>query len=145
MKVHVLFLADVAGIAKKGQLHEVSEGYALNFLLPRQLAKLVTAETAQKIVTSDTAKQQGQITKRQTAKQRLAAMSGRIIHFEAKSSPAGSLYQHIGPSQVAAELKLPEEAVRLDQPMKHIGQATAKLIFEGQTIGEVTVDVKPHN
>ena len=41
----VIFLEDVKGKGKRGELKEVSDGYARNFLLPKKLAKEATADT----------------------------------------------------------------------------------------------------
>lgn len=101
----VLLVQDVKGIGKKGQQKEVAEGYARNFLLPRNLAVIATEKVLQ------TQKEQIVAEARKKAKlEKEAHTISEKIHnktfvIRAKVSPNGTLYAAIGPLQIVEVLK----------------------------------------
>ena len=85
----VILQQDVKGQGKKGQMVEVSDGYARNFLLPRKLAVSATADNI------NTMKQQEKARKAQEAAEKAeAAMAEYVKHYPSGAFPVPSRYAH---------------------------------------------------
>ena len=136
----VILQQDVRGQGKKGQLVEVSDGYARNFLLPRKLAVTATAENL------NTMKQQEAAEKAQaeaTAKQ----LEGLMVKIPAKAGEGGRLFGAVTAKEVSEALaaqhgvNIPKARLVLDEPIKACGgyQIKAKLGYE--VVGTVNVMV----
>ena len=80
----VVLLQDVKSIGKKGELKEVSDGYARNFLLPRKLAKEANAQAMNELKNAEAAKEYKIKTETEQAKKNAEALSGRAVKIYAK-------------------------------------------------------------
>lgn len=153
----VIFLQDVENVAIKGDVKDVADGYAANFLFPQDLAKPATeqlvAETQrekelrEKAATEDLKRTQEFATK----------LDGFEVEVEAKASPEGTLYGAVSSEVVAGALKtngfnIREDAVVFkdrEEPVKEEGEYEAVvnldhgLEAEIKVIVRVTEDQKP--
>ena len=127
----VILQQDVKGQGKKGQMVEVSEGYARNFLLPRKLAIAATAdaintmnlkEKARKAEAEATAEKLKECMVKLTAK---AGNGGRLFGAVTTKEISDGLRQQFG-------IDIPKQKLVLDEPIKAFGsyQVKAKLGFE---------------
>ena len=88
----VILKQDVKGIGKKDEIHEVSDGYARNFLLPRKLAAVADA-SALNIARSKEAAADFHEAENLAAAQALAAkINSRIVTVKAKGGASGRLF-----------------------------------------------------
>ena len=143
----VILQQDVRGQGKKGQLVEVSDGYARNFLLPRKLAVTATAENL------NTMKQQEKARKAQEAAEKAQAeaiakkLEGLMVKIPAKAGEGGRLFGAVTAKEVSEALaaqhgvNIPKARLVLDEPIKACGgyQIKAKLGYE--VVGTVNVMV----
>ena len=143
----VILQQDVRGQGKKGQMVEVSDGYARNFLLPRKLAVLATAENV------NTMKQQEKARKAQEAAEKAEAealskkLEGLTVKVAAKAGEGGRLFGAVTAKEVSEALaaqhgvNIPKARLVLDEPIKACGgyQIKAKLGYE--VVGTVNVMV----
>ena len=134
----VILQQDVRGQGKKGQLVEVSDGYARNFLLPRKLAVTATAENL------NTMKQQEKAKKAQEAAEKAAAeatakqLEGLMVKIPAKAGEGGRLFGAVTAKEVSEALltqhgvDIPKSKLVLEEPIKSCGgyQIKAKLGYE---------------
>ena len=134
----VILQQDVRGQGKKGQLVEVSDGYARNFLLPKKLAVIATAENL------NTMKQQEKARLAQEAAERAAAMAiaeqlkGCMVKIPAKAGGAGKLFGSVTSKEVSDALKaqcgidIAKTKIVLTDPIKAFGtyQLKCKLGYE---------------
>ncbi len=132
----VILQQDVRGQGKKGQLVEVSDGYARNFLLPRKLAVVATAENL------NTMKQQEKAKKAQEAAEKAAAeatakqLEGLMVKVAAKAGEGGRLFGAVTGKEIAdalaAQHAITIPKLVLDEPIKSCGsyQIKAKLGYE---------------
>lgn len=144
----IILLENVKNLGKAGDIKEVSDGYARNFLMPQKLAELATPEALKK---AEKLKEQG-IQKEKEGlekKQELAAViSGKEIIIKSKEKD-GKLFGSVGKKEIIKELKnqgieIKEESIVLDAPIKEIGEknvlieldhgteAIIKVIIEGE-------------
>ena len=143
----VILQQDVRGQGKKGQLVEVSDGYARNFLLPKKLAVLATAENV------NTMKQQEKARKAQEAAEKAEAealsgkLEGLMVKIPAKAGEGGRLFGAVTAKEISEalaaqySLNIPKARLVLDEPIKACGgyQIKAKLGYE--VVGTVNVMV----
>ena len=134
----VILQQDVKGQGKKGQLVEVSDGYARNFLLPRKLAVTATAENV------NTMKQQEKARKAQEAAEKAEAealskkLEGLMVKIPAKAGEGGRLFGAVTGKEISDALSaqhgvsIPKAKLVLDEPIKSCGsyQIKAKLGYE---------------
>src|SRR5437764_13569582 len=131
----VLFKRDVADVARAGQVKEVADGYARNFLIPRGLAIAASAQALKQV-----AEVQGEAARRASEEQDGArALKERLeaqpIVLEAKAASQGRLYGSITTSDVVTAIKkqlgadIDRRDVEIADPVRQIGsyQVVAKL------------------
>ena len=100
----VILKQDVKGIGKKDEIHEVSDGYARNFLLPRKLAAVADA-SALNIARSKEAAADFHEAENLAAAQALAAkINRRIVTVKAKGGASGRLFGKVTSKEIAAAL-----------------------------------------
>ena len=147
----VILQQDVRGQGKKGQMVEVSDGYARNFLLPRKLAVLATAENV------NTMKQQEKARKAQEAAEKAEAealakkLEGISVKVAAKAGEGGRLFGAVTAKEISDclaqqhGLNIAKAKLVLDEPIKACGgyQIKAKLGYE--VTGTVNVFVVEAN
>ncbi len=132
----VLLGQDVKGTGKKGEIVEVSDGYARNFLLPRKLATPADAAAVNAANIQKSAAQHRKFTAGVKARENAAQLEGKRVTIHAKVGENGKLFGAITGKEVAAALK-EQLGVEVDRkkisvdPIKTTGEYTAKLsLFE---------------
>jgi len=123
----VLFLKDVKGVARAGEIKEVAEGYARNFLLPKGLAAPASAGVL-KSVSHQKAITQAKLERARSEAEALAEqLSHMTVLFKAKVGEQYRLYGSITSADIAeaisARLKQPldKRKILLEEPIKHLG------------------------
>ena len=140
----VILLQDVRGKGKKGQLLEVSDGYARNYMLPRKLAVEATPDAVNTMRMNDKAQQE----KRQREREEAFALSNRLkdmtIVVKEKGGGAGRLFGSVTTQEISDTLKsgygieLDKRRIVLDEQIKTVGEYTVKC-----KLGyEITADLK---
>ena len=130
----VILLQDVRGQGKKGEMINVSDGYARNFLFPRKLAQEATPDNVNTMRMNDKAKRE----KEQRMREEAAAMSAKLreltLNVAAKGGGAGRLFGSVTSQEIADALK-EQEGIDLDR---------RKIVIEDsiKTVGLYTVKVK---
>lgn len=130
----VIFIKDVKGQGKKGQVKEVSEGYAANFLLPRGLARSAT-EGNMKVLENQNAAEEK---RKQQEKDEAVALGKKLesltVELKAKAGEGGKLFGAITSKQIAEALakqghKIDKRKIELDEPIRTLGvtQMSVKL------------------
>ena len=133
----VILLQDVKGKGKKGQMLEVSDGYARNFMLPRKLAIEATADAINTMRMNDKA------TAERIAREKAEAMATAnklremTVTVTAKGGGQGRLFGAVTNAEIAAALekqgvKLDKRKIVLGENIKNVGTytATCKLGYE---------------
>ena len=87
----VVLLQDVKSIGKKGELVNVSDGYARNFLLPRKLAKEANAQAMNELKNAEAAKAYKVKTETEHAQKSADALSGKVVKIAARAGQGGKL------------------------------------------------------
>lgn len=101
----VVLLQDVKGSGKKGDLVQVSDGYARNFLLPRKLAKEANAQVISELKSAADAKAWRIQKETEEAGAAAESINGKTLHLYAKAGQGGRLFGAVTAKEIADELK----------------------------------------
>ena len=97
----VVLLADVKGSGKKGELVNVSDGYARNFLLPRGLAKEANAQAMNELKNAQAAAEHRVQVEKEKAGDAKAKLDGKSVKVTAKAGQGGKLFGSVTSKEIA--------------------------------------------
>ena len=143
----VILQQDVKGKGKRGQMIEVSDGYARNFLLPKKLAQEATADNINTMRMNDKATLERQAKERAEAVEIAARMKTFTLLVKAKGG-SGKLFGSVTNTEIAEALKaqqnvdLDKRKIVLDEPIKNAGLYTVKCKLGYEITGEMQVKVE---
>ncbi len=133
----VILLQDVKGKGKKGQMLEVSDGYARNFMLPRKLAIEATADAINTMRMNDKATQERIAREKAEAMAISKQLREMTVVVKAKGGGAGRLFGSVTNAEIADALaksgiKLDKRKIVISDPIKNVGTytVTCKLGYE---------------
>ena len=134
----VILTQDVRGKGKKGQMIEAAEGYARNFLLPKGMAVLATADAVNTMNLQAKAKAKADAEAKAAALEIAEKLKSCQVKIAAKGGEGGKLFGAVTGKEIAAALKeqygmdVDSKKLVLDQPVKTFGsfEVKAKLGFE---------------
>jgi large subunit ribosomal protein L9 len=134
----VILLQDVKGKGKKGQMIEVSDGYARNYMLPRKVAIEATADAINTMRMNDKATQERIAREKAEALATSKKLRELTVVVKAKGGGAGRLFGAVTTQEIAAALeaqsgiKLDKRKIVLNENIKNVGTytATCKLGYE---------------
>ena len=134
----VILKADVKGKGKKGQMIEVAEGYARNFLMPKGLAVPATADAVNTMRLQEKAKAKADAEAKAAATEIAEKLKGLQVKVPSKGGEGGKLFGAVTGREIAAALKeqhgvdIDSKKLVLDEPIKSFGsyEVKAKLGFE---------------
>ena len=134
----VILQQDVRGQGKKGQLVEVSEGYARNFLLPRKLAIAATPDAINTMNLKEKARKAEEARLKAEAEATAEKLKECMVKLTAKAGSGGKLFGAVTTKEISEGLKeqfgvdVPKQKLVLEEPIKAFGsyQVKAKLGFE---------------
>ena len=133
----VILLQDVKGKGKKGQMIEVSDGYARNFMLPKKLAIEATPDAINTMKMNDKATQERIAREKAEALEVSKKLRAMTLIVKAKGGGAGRLFGAVTNAEIAAALekqgvKLDKRKIVLGENIKNVGTytVTCKLGYE---------------
>ena len=146
----VILLQDVRGKGKRGQLVEVSDGYARNYMLPRKIAMEATPDAINTMRMNDKATQERQAKERAEAVALSKKMKEMTLTVAAKGGGAGRLFgsvtnQEIADALSAAGISLDKRKIILDEPIKTVGVYTVRCKLGYEITGELRVKIEEKN
>ena len=134
----VILTKDIKGKGKKGQMIECAEGYARNFLIPKGMAVLATADAVNTMNLQAKAKAKADAEAKAAAEAIAEKLKGCQVKIAAKGGEGGKLFGAITGAAIAENLKkqcdidIDSKKLVIDEPIKSYGtyQVKAKLGFE---------------
>jgi large subunit ribosomal protein L9 len=148
--MRVVFVEEIESVGRIGEVKNVADGYARNYLLPRKLAipatpaALKQAEARAQVA----AKQQEKLD--QSAQAQAAKLEGKALTIKARVGEQGRLFGSVTAADIAEALastlgveEFDRHQVELEQPLREIGQHEVSLRLSRNVRTNVTVDVVP--
>ena len=134
----VILMQDVKGKGKKGQMIEVSDGYARNYMLPRKIAVEATADAVNTMRMNDKAAAEKAAKERAEAMEISKQLRDMTLVVTAKGGGAGRLFGSVTNAEIAdalakkAGIKLDKRKIVISDPIKNVGTytVTCKLGYE---------------
>lgn len=123
----VVLLADVKGYGKKGELVNVSDGYARNFLFPRNLAKEANAQAMNELKNREESMKYKIETEKKAANEAAAVINGKTVKISAKAGQNGRLFGAVTTKEIAEQIKksfnveIDKRKIDLDADIKAFG------------------------
>ncbi|MEQ2456451.1 50S ribosomal protein L9 [Flavonifractor hominis] len=143
----VILQQDVKGQGKKGQMIEASDGYARNFLLPRKLAVLATAENVNTMKMQEKAKKAQQAAEKAEAEATAARLKELSVQIAAKAGNGGRLFGAVTSKEIADALQaqhgiaIQKTKIVQDEPIKAFGTYELKCKLGYEVTGTLKVVV----
>lgn len=143
----VILQQDVRGKGKKGQMVEVAEGYARNYLLPRKLALPATADTINTMKMQEKAKKAEEARLKAEAEATVEKLKSCQVRMTARAGSNGKLFGSITTQEISDALKeqygveIPRQKLVLENPIKAFGNYEVKAKFGFEISGTVYVAV----
>lgn len=128
----VIFNVDVKGQGKKGEMKEVSDGYARNYLLPRKLAGEATADNINTMKLKEKAKAAQIAKEKAEAQENAKRLSEVTVTIRAKAGGAGKLFGSVTSQEISDALKeqhgisIEKNKIVQAEPIKTFGSYTVK-------------------
>ncbi len=146
----VVFLQDVANIASAGEIKEVADGYARNFLIPKKLAVLASSSAAGTVEAQRRAEARAKEKEKAELIELADRLDGREITLKAQVGAKERLYGSITSADIAAELEstagvaIDKKKIELAEPIRQLGsyEVTVKLAQDIAAEIKVTVTAK---
>lgn len=144
----VILLKDVKGTGKAGEVKDVSDGFARNFLIPKGAAKIADASTLNDLKNKESARLHKIEVEKAEARELASRLEGILVKIDATHGADGRLYGSITSQHIVDELKkisgidLDKRKVVLDAPIKAYGKYEVPVKLYGSEIqGKINVIV----
>jgi large subunit ribosomal protein L9 len=143
----VLLIKDVSGTGKEGDIVNVSDGYARNFLIPKKLAVPADAGNINAANIKKAAQKHRVDVQRKNAKELASGMSNLTVRVYAKAGENGKLFGSVTGKEIAEALKeqydlsIDKKKIRLAEPIKTTGVTEVHAHMFEQTDAKFKVEV----
>lgn len=144
----VILLQDVKGKGKKGQMLEISDGYARNFLLPKKMAVEATPDAINTMRMNDKAAAEKAAKERAEAVEISNRLREMTVVVTAKGGGAGKLFGSVTSQEIADALKaksgitLDKRKIVLSDPIKNVGTYTVQCKLGYEITAPLTVKIE---
>lgn len=143
----VILMQDVKGKGKKGQLLEISDGYARNFLLPRKLAIEATPDAINTMRMNDKATQERIAREKAEALATAKVLREMTVTVTAKGGGAGRLFGSVTNQEISDALskqgiKLDKRKIVISDPIKSVGTYTVTCKLGYEITAHLTVKIE---
>ena len=141
----VIFNVDVRGQGKKGEMKEVSDGYARNYLLPRKLATEATADNINALKLKEKAKAAQMAKEKAQAEENAKKLSGVQVIIRAKAGSGGKLFGAVTSQEISKALKeqcdidIEKNKIVQADPIKTFGAFTVKAKLGYEVSGTINL------
>jgi len=125
--MRVLFIKNIKGVGRIGDIKNVSDGYARNFLLPNYAARPATADAVKLVGSLVARRDQDDVLRKEQMNQMVQKLEQTVLELEASSNREGHLYGSIDAQIISRELKkrsilIEPEEIELEHPLKTTGE-----------------------
>ncbi len=145
--MRVILLKDVKGLGKANQIIEVKDGYANNFLLPRNLAVIESKRSIEILDKQKADKAKEEALKKQEALETVDKLKDIVVEFSANAGKDGKMFGAISTKQIEEELKN-KFSINIDKrkiiskvSVDRLGYTTLEIELYKGVVGKITVHV----
>ena len=145
----LILLEDVEGLGRKGDAVDVADGYARNFLVPKELAMKATEGALKEAEQLRRVREEADRRAREEAEALSNALEGRKVVVAARSADEGKLFGSIGPSDIAEAImkftgvEIEQDHIDLRTPIKELGSYEIRVRPFADVECQLTLEVIP--
>lgn len=145
--MRVVLRADVENLGNKGDLCEVADGFARNFLVPRGLAIKATKGTVRQAEAMRRSRAARDARERDGAQEIAARLAGRSIEVRARAGEGGKLFGSVTSSDIAeavlaqTTIELDRRTIELPEPLKELGAVEVPVRLHAEVTATIAVEV----
>jgi large subunit ribosomal protein L9 len=138
--MRVILLQDVPKVGRKYEVKKVKDGFARNFLLPKNLAQTATSQAIKQIEIQQKQEIQKKELEHKLLLGTLTDLKDRVISYKTRVGEKGQLFDKIDPGDIREILKketkieIPKDHIKLEEPIKKAGQYEIELIIDKKKI-----------
>lgn len=143
----VILKQDIKGVGKKNEVINASDGYARNFLFPKNLAVEATPENMQKLNSQNEAKQYKKDVEKEKAKEIAKKLENITLQIKVQAGENGKIFGSVSSKEISENLEkqykisIDKKKIELKEPIKVLGARTVETrLFEG-VIGKIKLNV----
>ncbi|HEX7057551.1 MAG TPA: 50S ribosomal protein L9 [Bacilli bacterium] len=142
----VVFLKDVKGQGKKGEVKEVAEGYARNFLFPQKAAAPASEGNVKQLEQQKAAEKKKKDHEKQKCQELAKKLEATVLELTAKAGEGGRLFGSITSKHIAEELEkkgvhIDKRKIMLDDPIRTLGTTIVHIKLHPEVKAELKVNV----
>ena len=143
----IILLQDVKSLGKKGQMVEVNNGYARNYILPKNLGVEATSKNVNDLKLQKAHQDKVAEEQLKEAQELAAALSEKSIQVEMKVGEGGKTFGAISTKEIAAAAKeqlgyeLDKKKISVDDPIKSLGSHNVKIKLHPKVTAQLVVKV----
>lgn len=143
----VVFLEDIPNVGEKGEIKDVAAGYARNYLIPKGLARQVTAGLLKDLKMQDEARAKKEAKKLKEAEKLSAKISNKKVTIAVKAGEDGRLFGSVTSADIVQALsssgiKVNKRKIDLEEPIKALGDYEVKVKLHPGVISSIQVLVE---
>jgi len=149
----VILSQDIIGVGRKGEVKNVSDGYARNFLLPNKLGQIATPAAIASAEKLRKQAEQDKDVQKDILEKNIKSLKDLKVQIKAKANEKGHLFSIIHPDEISKILKeehhldIPSKLIEIEKPIKEIGEHIIKIYpafnISGAKHQEFVLDVLP--
>ncbi len=145
--MRVILVEDVENLGEAGDLVDVADGYARNYLLPQKLAQRATAENVARWEQRQQQRTRRQELLRQQAEERAAELQGAALVVSARAGEKGKLFGSVTAQDIAdaladkLDVEVDRREIQLDEPLSALGEYSVSIRLHREVSAEVKVEV----
>ncbi len=143
----VILKDNIKGVGKKNEVINASDGYARNFLFPKNLAVEATPENMQKLNSQNQAKQYKKNVEKEEAQQIAKKLQAITLEIKVQAGENGKIFGSVSSKEIAENLEkqykinIDKKKIEIKEPIKVLGTREVEVrLFEGVT-GRIKVNV----
>ncbi len=146
--MQVLLLQDVKGLGKAGEVKNVADGYARNYLIPRKLAVRATPAELQRVESIRKAALRRQRREESEAEALAAELAEVTLTFKAKAGETGKLYGSVTTGHIAEALsekmgmEFDKRKIELEEPLRELGEHAVPIKLAPTVTGTIQVVIE---
>ncbi|HRH22499.1 MAG TPA: 50S ribosomal protein L9 [Candidatus Paceibacterota bacterium] len=135
----VVLLKDIKGVGKKNDVKTIADGYALNFLIPQNLAEVATAQALKNVELKKSQELAEKKIKEDLIVKNLKSIHDTRVEIEVNANEQGHLYDGLSKQDIATKvhessrIDLLPECIELEKPIKTTGEHMIDIKVQGKT------------
>jgi large subunit ribosomal protein L9 len=145
--VKVILLKDIKDLGKTGEIKELADGYARNYLIPRGLAVEATPDKLKEIEEKNLKAQKNKQKEMASAEALKDKLNGKSVQISLKTGGGDKLFGAVTTKEIAEliekqlKIKVDRKKIELEEPIKHLGDYNIKIKLYQSVQAEIKLTV----